>query len=42
MGIVSLVNGRQHTVGTDTWNENLMFSQIRDAEIQLGVDVYKG
>jgi hypothetical protein len=27
--------------GVDYW-ENLMFSQIRDAEIQLGVDVYKG
>jgi hypothetical protein len=43
MGIISLVNGPKHTDsnGVDYW-ENLMFSQIRDAEIQLGVDVYKG
>ena len=43
MGVISLVNGPQHT-GADgvPYNENLMFTQIRDAEIQLGVDVYKG
>ncbi len=43
MGIISLVNGTKHTDANGVeWWENLMFSQIRAAEIQLGVDVYKG
>ena len=44
MGIVSLVNGAPHKDpdGVTDVYPNLMFSQIRDVEIQLGVDIYKG
>lgn len=42
MGVTSLVNGTHHKTASDEWWENLMFSQIRDAEIQLGVSTYLG
>jgi hypothetical protein len=40
---VALVNGTHHVDanGVDWW-ENLVFSQIRDAEINLGVSVFLG
>lgn len=41
MGVVSLVNGNHHLPPDEHW-DNLMFSQIRDAEIQLGVTVFTG
>ncbi len=43
MGVTSLRNGnwRVDTNGIKVW-ENLMFTQIRDAEIQMGVTVFTG
>lgn len=37
MGVIGLVNGPHHVTPDDEWWDNLMFSQVRDEEIQLGV-----
>jgi hypothetical protein len=41
MGVIGLVNGTHHDPPDEHW-DNLMFSQVRDEEIQLGVTVFTG
>lgn len=42
MGVVSLVNGPVHGVAPNQWWDNLMFSQVRDEEIRIGLTVWTG